>query len=126
MPGDWDREVGRLEGKFSIVYSTGGKHKARGPNPALHLVLSGPTPCFYPVAAPSSRLTVKEQLHVYTVLNYIQPFEGNRGADVAPGENEFDTPGLPGDWENGRQPACEDQVICTQVVMNQKGESHLT
>ena len=26
--------------------------------------------------------------------NYIQPFEGNREADVAPGENEFDTPVL--------------------------------
>ena len=25
---------------------------------------------------------------------YIWPFEGNREADVAPGENEFDTPGL--------------------------------
>ena len=30
---------------------------------------------------------------MYTVLNYIQPFEGNQEADVAPGENEFDTPG---------------------------------
>ena len=29
---------------------------------------------------------------MYTVLNYIRPFEGNREADVAPGENEFDTP----------------------------------
>ena len=28
---------------------------------------------------------------MYTVLNYIQPFEGNCEADVAPGENEFDT-----------------------------------
>ena len=26
--------------------------------------------------------------------NYIWPFEGNREADVAPGENEFDTPAL--------------------------------
>ena len=24
---------------------------------------------------------------------YIRPFEGNHEADVAPGENEFDTPG---------------------------------
>ena len=39
---------------------TGSKHKAHGPNPALHLVLSGPAPCFYPAAVPSSRLTVKE------------------------------------------------------------------
>ena len=28
---------------------------------------------------------------MYTVLNYIWPFEGNREADVAPSENEFDT-----------------------------------
>ena len=27
---------------------------------------------------------------MYTVLNYIRPFEGNHKADVAPGENEFD------------------------------------
>ena len=31
---------------------------------------------------------------MYTVLNYIRPFEGNCEADVASGENEFDTPGL--------------------------------
>ena len=42
------------------------KHKAHAPNLALHLVLSSPAPCFYPAAAPSSRLTVKESLHVYS------------------------------------------------------------
>ena len=31
---------------------------------------------------------------MYTVLNCIRPFEGDCGADVAPGENEFDTPAL--------------------------------
>ena len=31
-----------------------------GPNPALHLVLSGPAPCFYPAAALSSLPLVKE------------------------------------------------------------------
>ena len=39
---------------------------------------------------------------MYTVLNYIQPFEGNHKADVAPSENEFDTPALEEadkDWE---------------------------
>ena len=46
--------------------STGGQYKAPGLNPALHLVLSGPTPCFYLVAAPRSCLTVKEQLHLYS------------------------------------------------------------
>ena len=48
-------------------YATGGKHKACGLNLALHLVLSGLAPCFYPVAVPSSRLTVKEG-YIYTVL----------------------------------------------------------
>ena len=28
------------------------------------------------------------------VLKLFWPFEGNREADVVPGENEFDTPGL--------------------------------
>ena len=46
-------------------YCTGGKHKAQGPNLALYLVLSVPAPCFYPAAAPSSCLTVKEYLHLY-------------------------------------------------------------
>ena len=35
-------------------------------NPALHLVLSVQAPCFYLVAAPSSHLTVKEYLHLYS------------------------------------------------------------
>ena len=30
---------------------------------------------------------------------YIWPFEGNLEADVAPGENEFDTPALK-QWDN--------------------------
>ena len=29
---------------------------------------------------------------MYTVLKVCRPFEGNRKADVAPGDNEFDTP----------------------------------
>ena len=48
------------------IYSTDGKHKACGLNPALHLVLSGPAPCFYPMAVPSSLPLVKEQLHLYS------------------------------------------------------------
>ena len=47
-----------------FLQSTGGKHKAHGPNLALHLVLSSPAPCFYPVAAPSSLPLVKEYLHL--------------------------------------------------------------
>ena len=31
---------------------------------------------------------------MYTVLKLFRPFEGNREADVALGENEFDTPVL--------------------------------
>ena len=42
------------------MYTTGGKHKARGPNPALYLVLSGPAPCFYPAVELSSLPLVKE------------------------------------------------------------------
>ena len=42
-------------------------NKARGPNPALHLILSGLVPRFYLVAALSSHLTVKEY-YIYTVL----------------------------------------------------------
>ena len=34
--------------------------------PALHLVLSHPAPCFCLAAVPSSRWTVKEQLHVHS------------------------------------------------------------
>ena len=33
---------------------------------------------------------------MYTVLKLFRPFEGNCEADVAPGENEFDTPGIKG------------------------------
>ena len=34
--------------------------QTKGPWSALHLVLSSPAPCFYPVAAPSSLPLVKE------------------------------------------------------------------
>ena len=53
----WDHD--RVN-KKCLVYSTGGKHKACRPNLALHLVLSGLAPCFYPAATLSSHLTVKE------------------------------------------------------------------
>ena len=77
-----------------MVYIRGGKHKARGLSPALHLVLSGPAPCFYPAAVPSSRLTVKEG-YMYTILKlHSAPWRQPRSWCVAPGENEFDTPGL--------------------------------
>ena len=37
--------------------------------------------------------------YIYAVLNYIQPLEGNREADVAPSDNEFesDSSGLEGE-----------------------------
>ena len=47
-------------------YSTDGKHKAQELNMALHLVLFGPAPCFYPVAVRSSLPLVKEQLHLWS------------------------------------------------------------
>ena len=73
-------------------YSTDGKHKACGPNPALHLVLSSPAPCFYLVAALSSRLTIKEYLHLYSPKITFGPLKAsNRKADVALRENEFNT-----------------------------------
>ena len=33
---------------------------------------------------------------MYTALKLVQPFQGNREADVAPGGNEFDTPAVGG------------------------------
>ena len=43
-----------------MLYTTGGKHKALGPNPALYIVLFGPAPRFYGAAAPSSLILIKE------------------------------------------------------------------
>ena len=45
---------------YARLYITGGKHKAHGSNPALHLVLSSLALCFYLADAPSSHLTIKE------------------------------------------------------------------
>ena len=45
VPSGADFQVG------GFVYVTGGKHKAHGLNPALHLVLSSLAPCFYLGAA---------------------------------------------------------------------------
>ena len=44
------------------------RRQTQGPRAesGLHLVLSGLAPCFYPPAALTSRLTVKEQLHVHS------------------------------------------------------------
>ena len=51
----------------ATFWDTGGKHRARWPNPALHLVLSGQVSCFYPAAVLSSHLNVKGS-YIYTVL----------------------------------------------------------
>ena len=61
-----------------LFYGAGGKHKTCGPSPALHLVLPGPAPCFYPAAAPSSHLTVKEQLHLYSPKTTFGPLKATR------------------------------------------------
>ena len=63
-----------------LTYCSGsqnsGKHllyswQTQGPwgqiQPALHLVLSGPTPCLYPAAAPSS-LPLVEEYYIFTAL----------------------------------------------------------
>ena len=56
-----------------------------------------PSTLFYPsqtLFLPGSE-TVKEKLHVYSPkTTFGRPFEGNHEADVAPRENEFDTPVL--------------------------------
>ena len=54
-----------------------------------------PHGCLQRVECNFNSLTVKEQLHLYSPLLF-QPFEGNCEADVASGENEFDTPVLHG------------------------------
>ena len=38
---------------WQLAYNRGGKHKALGPNPALHLVLPGPAPCSPELLTPS-------------------------------------------------------------------------
>ena len=52
--------VGEWIKKLWYIYSTSGKHKAGGLNLVLHLVLSSPTPCFYPAAMLSSLCLGKE------------------------------------------------------------------
>ena len=68
-----------VSGYHCIIYITGGKHKACRPNPSLHLILSGPLPCFYPAAAPSSLPLVKEQLHLYSPKITFRPLKAPRG-----------------------------------------------
>ena len=60
-------------GGLRIAKATGSKHKARGPNPALHLVSPGPTSCVYLAAAPSSLPLVKEELHFYSPKTTFSP-----------------------------------------------------
>ena len=51
-----------------------------------------PSTLFYP---PGTLFSTQWQRQALAqLLNYIRPFEGNLEADVAPGENEFDTPGI--------------------------------
>ena len=64
------------------------------PNPARHLVLSGPAPCFYLAAAPSSRLAVEEWLHLRTPKITFGPFKATARLMWPPGKNEFDPPDL--------------------------------
>ena len=81
-PNSWTASSG--EPSLNYTHDTGGKHKALRPNPALHLISSHPAPCFYPAAALSSRVTVKEQLHVYSPNVTFGPLKAT-GADVARG-----------------------------------------
>ena len=51
----------------SILYYTGGKHKARGPKPALHFVLSNLAPCFYRQHSQTLTYLLRSS-YIYTVL----------------------------------------------------------
>ena len=76
--------MGQLYDKRPLsAYSTGGKHKARGPNLGLHLVSTQ--------QQHQLLLNCEEAVTFIPSSNYIRPFEGKREADVAPSENEFDT-----------------------------------
>ncbi|KAF6095182.1 hypothetical protein HJG60_012149 [Phyllostomus discolor] len=64
--GALQTKIPREGASFSL---TGGRHKARGLNPALPppcFICSAP--CFYPAAGLSSLLLVKEQLHSFGPL----------------------------------------------------------
>ena len=62
---------------------------------------------------------------MYTVLKLCRPFEGNREADVAPGEHEFDTPGLDEDEAPGASsdvtvlPLCYRSAYLTSMLTDQ-------
>ena len=56
----WSQRPAFKNASGVLLAGQGGKHKSRGPSPALHLVLSGPAPCFYLAAAQSSFSLVKE------------------------------------------------------------------
>ena len=76
----------RLEEGLGHRWQTQDLRAKLGPSPCfIH-----PAPCSCPVAALSSRITVKKQLHLYSPKITFGPHE----ADVAPGKSEFDTPGL--------------------------------
>ena len=49
--------------------------------------------------------------------NYIRPFEGNREGDVAPGDNEFDSPAL---WDPGREIFSADAQRLFRAAVNQR------
>ena len=55
---------------------------------------------------------------MYTVLKFIRPFEGNCKGDMAPGENEFDTPAL--DPPSPHRLFCENSKRGTNVNTLQK------
>ena len=56
----WRIELKERRGPKSYPLDRRWQTQAPGPNPALHLVLSGPAPCFYPAAVPRSLPLVKE------------------------------------------------------------------
>ena len=82
---------------FSIAYGLPLKHRWQTQGPQGE---SGSPPCFiqpgtcFYWAAALSSLPLLGVVTFIQSQSYIWPFEGSCEADVAPGENEFDTPAL--------------------------------
>ena len=97
---DQTHNIGRYSDWESNLQRFGLQHRwqtqACGPNPALHLVLSGPAPCFYPAASPSSLPQVKEQLHLYSPKITFGPFKATARLIWPPMKMNL-TPGLQDD-----------------------------
>ena len=74
----FEKSLGKMWSFFTkIKHHISHRWQTQGPRAesGLHLLLSSPAPCFYPAAALSSRLTVKEQLHSYSPTITFSPLK---------------------------------------------------